>query len=49
MTAVNDITRNKIQTKPVNDKYASEWERIFGNKEKETKDEKHSSDNSSSN
>ena len=32
-TAKNDITRDKIKTKPQNDKYATGWERIFGNKE----------------
>jgi len=30
--ARNDITRDKIKTKPQNDKYASGWERIFGKK-----------------
>ena len=31
--ARNDITHDKIKTKPQNDKYASGWERIFGDKE----------------
>ena len=32
-TARNDITHDKIKTKPQNDKYATGWERIFGKKE----------------
>jgi hypothetical protein len=32
-TARNEITHDKIKTKPQNDKYATGWERIFGNKE----------------
>ena len=31
-TARNEITRDKIKTKPQNDKYATGWERIFGKK-----------------
>jgi len=31
--ARNDITHDKIKTKPQNDKYATGWERIFGDKE----------------
>ena len=31
--ARNDITHDKIKTKPQNDKYATGWERIFGKKE----------------
>ena len=33
--ARNDITHDKIKTKPQNDKYAAGWERIFGKKEPE--------------
>jgi len=34
-TAKNDITRDKIKTKPPTDKYRDGWERIFKQKKKE--------------
>ncbi len=37
--ARNDITHDKIKTKPQNEKYATGWERIFGNKETDTEAE----------
>jgi hypothetical protein len=38
-TARNEITHDKIKTKPQNDKYATGWERIFGKKEDGNKDD----------
>jgi hypothetical protein len=38
-TAKNDITRDKIKTKPQNEQYASGWERIFGNKKTQDKED----------
>lgn len=32
MPAFNDITGDKIATKPINDKYATGWDAIWGNK-----------------
>ena len=32
MAAKNDITGDAIRSKPVSDKYAEGWERIFGKK-----------------
>ena len=37
-TAKNDITRDKIKTKPQNDKYAKGWDRIFGKKNSDETD-----------
>jgi len=50
--ARNDITHDKIKTKPQNDKYATGWERIFGKKEdnednEDTNDERGDRDSTS--
>jgi hypothetical protein len=33
MTSKNDITGDKLATKPANDVYRDNWERIFGKKD----------------
>ena len=33
MAASNDITGDKIQTRPADDKYRKGWDRIFGSKD----------------
>lgn len=37
MTSCNDVTGDKIQTKPTTKEYADNWDRIFGN-QKETQE-----------
>jgi hypothetical protein len=36
MTATNDITGDRIQSKPVTNQYADNWEKIFGKRVKQT-------------
>ena len=38
-TARNDITGNALRSKPPSDKYNEGWERIFGKKNKDKKEE----------
>jgi len=39
LTAKNDITGDAIRSKNSSKEYASNWDRIFGKKDKETKPE----------
>jgi len=45
--ARNDITHDKIKTKPQNDKYAAGWDRIFGKKKTKEEDEQRDRDSGS--
>jgi len=40
MATKNDVTGDSIKTKTNSKKYRDNWDRIFGNKKKEKKDER---------